>query len=177
VSFTGTSVTKVWSVDVGDVDASVIVRNGALYVGNTAGQVYALDPADGSVAWGPVPTGDGPVKGLIWPEAGTGRLFFSTTGQVHGWAADGSPWWPGPVSLANVSPVLVVGGRVYVGSSSGNGSLWAIDTTSAATAASVPLGDPLVPKVVGAPTRDSVDNSIVVGTDAGQVYDVALPLP
>ncbi len=177
LSFTGTSVAKVWSVDVGDVDASLVVRNGAVYVGNTTGQVYALDPVDGSVLWGPLPTGDGPVKGLLWPEAGTGRLFFSTTGQVHGWAADGSPWWPGPISLANPSPVLVVGGRVYVGSSSGNGSLWAIDTSSAATATSVPLGDPLVPKVVGAPTRDSVNNSIVVGTDAGQVYDVALPLP
>ena len=65
------SLTKVWSVPVGDIDGSVVVRGGVVYVGNNAGQIHAVSAADGTPMWGsPLAVGSA-VKGFLFPNRGT----------------------------------------------------------------------------------------------------------
>jgi outer membrane protein assembly factor BamB len=179
LEFTGSSVAKVWSASMGDSDAAPVLRAGVLYVGNNAGEVQALDPGTGAPLWSaPYPTGDGPVKGYVWRDSASPRLYFSTTTKVHAITDDGgsaSTFWTTPVVLANASPPFVRSGRVYVGG--GASRVYSIDgtTTTPGAPTSVVLGDPAVPKVAGSPTFDSRTGLLVLGTDLGVIYAVALP--
>ncbi len=185
LSFTDTGAVRLWSRDIGESDGAPSARGTVVYLGNNAGEVYALDAASGTPLWSvPYATGDGLVKGYAWPLAGTNRLYFSTTGKVHAVADAGAsavPFWTGgaavagAVSIPNASPPLIFGGRVYVGG--GASRLYSLDAGSASPAAptSVVLGDPLVPKVIGHPTYDFVNSLVLVGSDQGVIYGVALP--
>jgi Tol biopolymer transport system component/outer membrane protein assembly factor BamB len=182
LDFSSGSPLKAWSRDVGDVDGAAVLQSGVLYVGNNAGQVYALDPDDGTPLWtGPYSTGsDGPVKGYVWRDLGSNRLYFSTSTRVHA-VVDRGPgttpaaFWPTPVAtIPSPSPPLVWEGRVYVGG--GNSRLYSIDAAAASPPAptSVVLGDP-VAKIIGSPTLDTAHGLIVVGSEAGIIYAVATP--
>jgi outer membrane protein assembly factor BamB len=184
LQFTATSATRVWSQPVGSVaiDTGPVRTTSALYLGNADGQVYKLDPDDGTSLWSAAyETGDGPVKGYVWPEGGL--LFFSTNDLVHGIDGSGSTptaFWTGgvassgAVAVANPSPPIVWEGRVYVGG--GDGSVYSIDAASSpGTPTSVPLGDPVVPKVLGSPTLDTTIDLMLIGSDQGAVYAVQLP--
>jgi outer membrane protein assembly factor BamB len=177
VEFTATSASLLWSRDLGDIDSAPTVLGGAVFVGTNAGTVYALDPLTGADLWAtPYATGDGPIRGYVWFD-GTGggrRLFFSTSSSVHGLTDNGSSstaLWA-PVSLADPSPVLVIGDDLYLGSSAANGSLVRLDTTTGVQLGSVTLGDPFVAKNVGSPSYDWVTGQVVVGTEQGVVYAV-----
>ena len=170
--------TRLWSVDVGDVDAAPVLRGGVLYVGNNAGEVRALDPGTGAIKWTRPGDGDGPVKGYVWPDSATGRLYFSTNTAVRAIVDQGtsfSQFWSTPVAVSNTSPPLLWSGRLYVGG--GASRLYSIDATSPTPAAptSVVLGDPAVPKIIGSPTLDTASGLVVVGSDQGVVYAVATP--
>jgi outer membrane protein assembly factor BamB len=179
-----TEVQLVWARDLGDIDGSPILRNGVLYVGNNAGQVYAIDPSDGTDEWlSPYtpPAPDGAVKGFVWVDttATPTRLFYSTTSQVHGLADNltfASELWPA-VSVGSPSPLIVIGDGIWFGSTDDNGSLRRIDTTTGLETDAVLLGDPLVSKSVGAPTYDIQPSLITVGTDEGRVYAVEVSSP
>lgn len=180
LSFSGSSAVKLWSSPLpGDVDASPVLFNGTLYVGNLAGQVYAFDPATGTPKWSaPYATGDGPVKGLLFPQSAPTRLYFSTTNQVHAILDNGglaAPYWSAPVGLPSPSPAIVANGRVYVGGAAGR--LYSIDALAPTPPAptSVQLGDPLVPKLIGAPTYDTLLDLVVAGSDEGVIYAVQAP--
>jgi outer membrane protein assembly factor BamB len=183
LQFTPTTVNKQWGLAYGDTDAGPVLRNNVLYVGNTTGQVRALDPIGGGSLWtGPYATGDGPVKGYIWVQqiAGSPRLFFSTNGKVHaikdnGPATAPTAFWSTPVAVANVSPPYFLNGRVYVGGD--NSRVYSIDGTVATPPGpnTVVLGDPLVSKVVGSPTIDTANQVLLVGSDQGLIYSVLLP--
>ena len=179
LSFTATTVTKLWSADIGDVDGAPVLRSGKIYVGNNAGEVRVLNALSGAPVWAtPYATGDGVVKGLVWVDAATSRLYFSTNGKVHAvtdTGASGVAFWSTPVSVPNPSPVMLIGGRVYVGG--GASKLYSIDATSATPAAptTVTVGDPLVPKVVGSLAFDTRNGLFVVGTDLGVFYAVSGP--
>ncbi len=181
LSFTDTSVTRVWARDVGDVDGGPVLWDGKLYIGNNDGEIHALDAGDGTSLWAaPYATGDGPIKGFIWPIFGTAELLFSTTNSV--WTvldngASAALKWelatiPGPsqplaAALAGV-PYAWVGGS--------DGSLYQLDTSGAApTTTSVVLGGGLA--AVGGPALDVFDGIAYVGTENGRVYSVDLPLP
>ena len=178
LDYSTTPPTRLWSVDVGDVDSGPVLRPGVLYVGNNAGEVRALDPDTGATKWLRPGDGDGAVKGYVWPDTATGRLYFSTTSGVRALVDQGSSaasFWAAPVSIPNASPPLLWNGRVYVGG--GSSRLYSIDATSATPAAptSVILGDPALPKVIGSPTLDTSNGLIVVGSDLGVVYAVSTP--
>ena len=179
LSFTASTVNLEWSVDVGEVDGSPVLGGTRLYVGNNAGQVHAIDPADGDFLWlTPYFTGDGPVKGFVWPHVPSGRLYFSTTTKVHAIHDDGgsaSAFWTTPVAIVSPSPVLLSRGRVYVGGDSSR--LYSIDATSMTPTApsSIVLGDPLVPKVVGAPVLDVLNGLMIAGSDLGVIFAVLVP--
>jgi outer membrane protein assembly factor BamB len=179
-----TEVQLAWARDLGDIDGSPILRNGVLYVGNNAGQIYAIDPVDGSDEWlSPYtpPTDDGAVKGFVWVDttATPTRLFYSTTSQVHG-LADGltsaTELWPA-ASFGSPSPLIVIGDGIWFGSTDDNGSLRRIDKTTGLETDAVLLGDSLVSKSVGSPTYDIQPSLITVGTDEGRVYAVEVSSP
>jgi hypothetical protein len=159
-----------------------VLRNNVLYVGNTAGEMRALNPANGNSNWGaPYTTGgDGPVKGYIWVQqiAGSTRLFFSTNTHVHAVQDNGGApavFWSTLPTISNVSPPYFLNGRVYVGGN--NSRVYSIDATVASPPLpnTVVLGDPAVSKVVGSPTVDTINQVLVVGTDQGLIYSVLLP--
>src|SRR5262249_41900066 len=149
-------------------------------------EVRALDPSNGNMNW-PAPyspsPGDGPVKGYIWVQqiSGSTRLFFSTNSHVHSIKDNGigtppTPFWPAAgVLVNNASPPYFLNGRVYVGGN--NSRAYSIDGMSATPPAAntVVLGDPLVSKIVGSPTIDTINQVLLVGTDQGLVYSVQLP--
>ncbi len=178
LSFDAASATLEWARDVGDVDGSPILSGGRIYVGTNAGRVYALDPASGGDLWAaPFDAADGPVKGYVWPRFGTPHLVFSTNRRVwsitDGGSAASLDWSetsiPGPsIPLAAVSdPLVWVGG--------GDGKLYQLDVSGASPAAtSVVLGDGSA--AAGSPGLDVVDGVAYLGTDAGRLYAVDVPL-
>jgi outer membrane protein assembly factor BamB len=180
LSFTATSAAKVWARALGDVDAAAILRENRLYVGTNAGTIHALDPSSGAELWGaPYATLDGAVKSFVWVEV-TGaltRLYCSTNTKIHALDDGGSSattLWSA-YSTAAPSPVVVINGSLYVGTSSINGQILRMDALTGTLLGAVALGDPAVAKTVGAPSFDSKAKQVIAGTDQGAVYAVAAP--
>jgi outer membrane protein assembly factor BamB len=173
LDFTGSTVTRRWARDVGNVDGSPVHRDGRVYVGTNEGLVHALDADDGTPLWShsPVPL-DGPVKGFVWPVRASSRLYFATTNRV--WAIDDdgdratSRW---SLAIPSPSTTLFSGTHVYVGA--GDGRLYQIDPSGAATSVALAGG----PSQVGSPSMDFQNGLIYVGSDTGRIYAVAAPLP
>jgi len=166
-----------------DIDGSPVGRGSRIYVGDTSGTVHVVKESDGSEEWS-FATGDGGVKGFLFPDRSGDDLFFSTTNKV--WSLShssglGSQNWETPLAGgARPSVVLWAPGTkfVYVGGSDGH--LHEIDFTSATLVTPpfvkrVKLGDGMA--VVGAPSLDRTFGIIYVGTEAGYVYAVQTPLP
>ena len=178
LSFDGSSVQKLWSINIGNVDSSPILYGGVLYVGNNAGTVYAVNAVGGGVNWS-YPLGDGPIKGFIFPQFGTSNLLLST--NTHVWSlADNIGFatenWnvPAAVIPSPSTPLFVLGTTdVIVGSS--NGKLYQIDVNTPLPVKSIILGSGA--GAVGAPSLDLREIMIYVGTDEGVIYGVQYPLP
>jgi hypothetical protein len=158
----------------GGTVGSAVLRNGVLYLGTDTGAtaaVQALRISDG-VLRSPYVHGDGQVKGFTWPDRRDGRLYFSTTGNVHAIRDDGSAitsFWGSPLPISNPSIVLQKPGTddLYVGD--GNGRLVKINANTKATTA-LTLATPGV--VIGAPSLDNVHNLLHVGSDRGVIYAI-----
>ncbi|NOZ93875.1 MAG: PQQ-binding-like beta-propeller repeat protein [Acidobacteria bacterium] len=178
LQFTAGGFTKVWSKPYGDIDGAPVLLSGRLYVGNNAGVVYAVDPANGAEIWDHA-TGDGAVKGFIWPQYTTStprKLYFSTTNTVWALTDDGSSaslTWSTTAIPAPSIPLAPFGGSaLYVGSS--DGRLYQLDAATGGVDTSVTLGDGSA--TIGSPAMDVVNNMAYVGSESGAVYGVALPL-
>lgn len=179
LSFTETSVTKVWEANAGSVDASVTLSNGSLYVGNVDGVVYAFNASDGTPKWTkPFATGDGPVRSLVWSSGTGNRLFFSTNTKTwaisdNGPGTEPSAWWSTAPAVTSPANPLAYGGRVFVGS--GAGQLIQLDGTTPTPSA--PVGVTLDPRPaqVGRTTIDPANGVIYVGTDMGTVHSATFP--
>ena len=78
-----------WKRALGDIDGSPVLRNGVVYVGTNTGVVYALDADDGDTRW-TFATGDGPIKGFVFPDRLDQDLYFSTTTRVWGLTDNGA---------------------------------------------------------------------------------------
>ncbi len=176
--------THAWSAPVGEVDGAVTRRAGTLYVGNNAGEVWSLSSLSGAINWN-LSLGDGPVKGFVWPDAFSARLYVSTSTKVHALTDMGVsavPFWTPALPAPNPSTPVLVNGVLYFGGSSGllHAVLAGIGGPPP-TPSVVVLGDPSVPKVVGTPTFDrgspttGADDILVVGTDEGRIYAVHPP--
>jgi hypothetical protein len=150
-----------------------------LYVGSTAGFLYAIDAASLAMKW-PAPAALGSaVKGFVLEDGATpGRLYFST--------ADGQVWClqdPGPGAPPNpASPVWkravpgastpLVLDKIYVGSS--DGRIHQLDPVTGVDEKQFVLGDGTA--TVGDPSTED-GTQIFAGTTAGTLYKVPLPLP
>jgi outer membrane protein assembly factor BamB len=178
----------VWSRNLGDVDGSPVLRNGRVYLGSTAGVVYSLDAATGTDQR-TFTTGDGPVKGFVFPDRRNDDLIFATNTKVFSVSDTGAAVmpekWEWTVSGLNPSVVLYWPRTSYVYVGSRNGSLYELDFTAAApgtppTHKVVVLGDGLAQ--VGAPSLDIAPPDVtpgkkllVVGSESGTLYGVEVP--
>jgi hypothetical protein len=187
VSFTASAFTAcpgfAPSTAVGDVDGSVIPWKGNLYVGDNEGTVWVLDANTGATKKS-FATGDGPVKGFLFPHfaANPMRLYCSTSSKVWAFTWDGtvldSVWKSGTGGVAVSSPSIPTfdGTSVFVGSS--DGRLHQLTNLAADPPAHTSLILGPGTGAVGSPTLDyAVPNLLYVGTDAGLVYAVQHPIP
>jgi outer membrane protein assembly factor BamB len=167
---------------IGNVDSGPVFRSGRIYVGNNNGRVHAFNDV-GSEMWH-FDTGDGAVKGFVFPDPFGPNLYFTTNNKVWGIRDDGgfaTQLWPA-VTVDNVSIVLFVPGTTKVivgGEIAGVRQLVQLELAGAGmpatppTVASVTLGD--ASAVVGSASYDSAFGMVYVGTDAGVIYAVQVP--
>lgn len=175
--------------NLGDIDGSPVLRNGRVYVGNNAGIVYSIDAATGGDQR-TFATGNGPVKGFVFPDRRNDDLMFATTDTVWSVSDNGSTSMPlnWVWAVAGLSPSVVLywpqTNLVYVGSK--DGKLYELDFTSANPSPPthkppLVLGDGL--GQIGAPSLDiGVDlgggkRLLVVGSESGVLYGVEVPFP
>jgi hypothetical protein len=135
--------------------------------------VFGLDLTTGTAY--STATGDGAVKGFLWPDRRDTRLYFSTNGNVqclrdNGTSFSGCPGsWPQAVT--SPSMVLQKPGSDYIYVGDGQGRLVEINVS---TLSSVPL---LLESGVqiGAPSLDGPNSILVVGSATGTIYGVRVP--
>jgi eukaryotic-like serine/threonine-protein kinase len=175
ISFDDTSATRVWSIPIGDVDGSPVVRNGTLYVGTNNGTLYAVNPNDGTVL-ASYATTDGPVKGFPFPNS-DGRVYFSTTNKVWSVIDSVTPprtltqGWQYPV-LSPSTPVFA-NNSLYVGSSNGRLRQFTSLTSGFPSVTEVYLSLDVVGMPVGTIGFDYQNNLAYVGTAEGVVNAVS----
>jgi outer membrane protein assembly factor BamB len=177
LKFTASSANLLWARDLGHIDGSPVLRNGKVYVGTNGSEVHALDPATGNSVWAaPFNAGDGMVKGFIWVASAT-DLYLSTTNTILSLNDNGTTvsenWRVTSIPLPSI-PLFTPGSHyLLVGSSDGN--LYQLDVAvTPPTVKSVKLGDGTA--TVGSPGLDVANQLLYVGTTAGAIYAVAVPL-
>ncbi|MEM7350943.1 MAG: S8 family serine peptidase [Acidobacteriota bacterium] len=178
LSFDNTSASLLWSRALGDIDGSPILHQGRVYVGTNAGEVHALDAVTGVDLWGaPFAAGDGPIKGFVAPRFGTSELLFSSNSTVWSILDNGASasldWSVPTIPSPSIPLVSITSPHVWVGGS--DGQLHQLDLTTAtpqASAITLGGGD----AAIGSPALDVGDGIAYVGTDAGRLYAVEVPL-
>jgi outer membrane protein assembly factor BamB len=174
-----------WARPAGEIDASPVLRGGVVYTSTTQGDVMAYRADNGDPLWtvasvpAPFPTEAGGVKGFVFADRLSQALYFSTTTTVWAVRDDGSApleLWsttavPSPSSLV----FLELGGTGYVFVGGGDGRLYQLDAATGAQVKSVQLGG--LTDHIGAPTLDVLNSMAYVGSTAGVVYAVEVPLP
>ena len=170
-----------WSQPIGDVDTSPVVRGNRVYVGGNDGVVHAFDKLTGTQAWS-FTTFAQPFKGFLFPDRTGDDLYVATTSRVFGLSDNGTSAslnWP-PITVPSPSIVLfrpaegAAPARLYFGA--GDQRLHELDLSqSPPTQKTILLGG--TPAVIGAPTLDTLNGLVYVGSDAGIIYAVAVPLP
>ena len=193
---TAASLSHAWSLDPGgEFDSSPVLRHPRLYVGDTAGVVYSIDvsanpptlPGDMRT----MSTLDGPVKGFLFPDRRNNDLFFATNTRV--WCVSDADAgfttnWTWTAPGLNPSVVLHWPNTSYVFFGGQDGKLYQLDFShdpaSPQFARSVTLGDgagrvgaPSLDVGVEPPAVSPGKKLLVVGSEAGVLYGVEVPLP
>jgi outer membrane protein assembly factor BamB len=164
------------------ISGGPVERNGTVYVGDDFGQVWAFSASAGTSNWA-VPYigcgGGAAVKSFVLADRlGTAQdLYYATNAQlcaVTDLGGTPSTKW----SLSSIpspsAPVLVrIGGVAYLYVGSSDGRLYEIDPDTAAIKSVVVRAG----AAIGAPAFDVRDNMIYVGSTAGAIYAVQVPLP
>jgi outer membrane protein assembly factor BamB len=149
------------------VDTSPAVADGVAYVGDSAGQLIALNVHNGSPIWTwTLPSGDAiagspavdTLKGLVFVGADDGTLdaISTSTGQTV---------WSTQVG-GDVSAPIYGSGEVYVTSTTG--AVEAVNETTGAVTWTVTLASP----ATSAPAVDNTAKFLVVGEANGQVQQL-----
>ncbi len=178
LTYEGIVCTGGWaSLALGDIDSSPNVRSGYVYVGTNAGLVYKIDATSGVTSWTSSATSDGPVRVGLWVDLTVDRVYFSTNTKVWALVASTGALVSGndivwPVAIESPSYPVKVNGKLYVGSS--DGELYQVDGTTGVVDMSVTLGNGKA--AVGTPAYNGLDQMLYVGTEAGVVYAVQVPL-
>jgi outer membrane protein assembly factor BamB len=181
--------------DLDDIDASPVLNNGRVYVANNAGMVYSLDATDGTAGTA-LPTGDGPVKGFLFPDRRGSDLYFATDTMV--WSVSDSAgtltsnWTWSDGGTLEPSIVLQWPGTDFLYFGSKDGRLYQLDFSSAAPAdpCAAPscyvevlgggvdhIGSPSLDIGVVPPDVSPGKKLLHVGSESGVLYAVEVPLP
>ena len=154
-------------------NGSAVLRNSHLVWGDTVNKVLGFDLTTGT-AYSAV-TGDGAVKGFLWPDRRNTQLYFSTNNNVQCLRDNGTSFsscagvWP--VAAVTPSMVLQIPGTDYIFVGDGQGRLVEINVS---TMTSTPL---LLENGVqiGSPSLDGPNGVLVVGSASGTIYGVRVP--
>jgi outer membrane protein assembly factor BamB len=169
------------------ISGGAIERNGTVYVGDDSGRVWAFDASTGLSHW---PGSYGlcgmgfPIKSYVLADRlGTAQdLYYATTATSPSQLCAVTDLGGTPATKWSISsipspsaPVLVrIGGIPYVYVGSSDGSLYQVDPATGDITGSVVLRPG---STIGAPAFDVRDSMIYVGSTAGAIYAVQVPLP
>jgi outer membrane protein assembly factor BamB len=155
-----------WSLSAGGaIDTTPAVTSGVAYIGDLAGDVYAVDAVSGSPIW-TVQAGSAVESSPAVD--GTTVFVGDDAGQLLALdSASGATVWTAQVSSAKVSSPTVAVGVVYVTSA---GTLTALNESTGAEIWSQAVD----PVAVTAPTVDTAVGVIAVGTNSGAVIGYSL---
>jgi hypothetical protein len=150
-----------------------------LYVGNTSGNLYAINLNTVALKWTAPSALGSAVIGYVWEDVNTaGRLYFTTAnGNVWCMQDPGAGLPPNPATpvwkraVAGASTPLLID-QLYVGST--DGKVHQINVTTGVDEKQFTVGDGT--STVGTPTTED-STQIFVGTTAGTLYKIPLPLP
>jgi outer membrane protein assembly factor BamB len=180
LSYSASSASRLWSADAGDVHTSPTPLRGgtgllAIYVGNTAGEIHALQPETGDALWTtPHETGDGPIQQFVFPRNFTSRLYYGTAHRVSALEDQGSSaqlLWSTPAPASAVP--LPFGTSLYVPTS--DGRVYQLEELSGAVERVVTVGDPAQPSPLGSATIFSPGSLLTVGSADGVLYTLKIP--
>ena len=156
-----------------------VFRGDRVYLGDSTGQIHALHVAGGTSGNSyQVATGDGVVKGFLWPDRRDDRLYFATDNKVQATRDTGTsllpPLWG--VSLPTPSMVLQWPGTNYLYVGDGGGRLVQIDVSdqsqkSVTLESGSQIGPPSFDR------RSAGQEMVIVGSSTGTIYAVKVPLP
>jgi outer membrane protein assembly factor BamB len=147
-----------------------------LYVGNTAGDLYAINLATLTVKWASPAALGTRINGFVWEAFTTfGRLYFTTADgnvrcvQDNGTSASACSGW----TLSNVAgastPLLL--DKLFVGSS--DGKVHQINLTTGTDEKQFPAATTLDGTTVGDVSTET-GNEIFVGTSGGKIFRIDL---
>jgi outer membrane protein assembly factor BamB len=180
-TLTGALVTPPSPLTLGHSEASPTLSwdGSTIYVGNLAGTLYAVDATTLAVKWS-LSVGAA-VKGFVWEDYSIpGRLYFSTGSDVRcvqDNGASGSACAGWTVSAIAGSSTLLLLDKIYVGSS--DGKLHQIVPTginAGVDEKQFPAATTLDGTTVGDVSTET-GTEVFVGTAAGKLYKIPLPLP
>jgi hypothetical protein len=152
----------------GGSNGSLVLRNGRFYFGDSA-NLFALH-MDGTL-YGTI-TGDGAIKGFVWPDRSNDNVFFATNGKVHAVRDTGSGFVDviSPVSVTSPSIVLQKPGTTFLYVGDGLGNLVQINLVAGVLTTLLETG-----VQIGAPSLDAPNSMVIVGSNTGSVYAVRVP--
>jgi hypothetical protein len=187
IDVSGATPMHVWSQDIGGIDSSPVLLQGSprrIVVGTNTGLVHLLEAdTTGISMWaGPHVTGDGNVKGFVFPHAHSGNQYFmfSTVSKVtsirhNGTGTNPSVHWQVATIPSPSIPLFLPGTLdAFVGGGNGVYRINRVDTTTP-TVLFQPLGGGAAN--FGPPSFDIVNDLIYVGSDEGVIYAVERIFP
>jgi outer membrane protein assembly factor BamB len=190
-SAAGTSQPSLWKVDansgsvlatanLGDIDASptLTTQGDVLFVGNNAGKLFAINPADGTTL-GSIATGDGAIQGFPVPENSQSpfQIAFSASSTVQSVTFDSSTKtfsrvWSTYISSPS-APIGFQGlTKIYVGST--DGKIHELDAATG-TDSKQRIVNTGLPAIIGDPSIDVSRSLIYVSTTDQRTYAFAFP--
>ncbi|HEY7647760.1 MAG TPA: hypothetical protein VID04_02050 [Methylomirabilota bacterium] len=183
-TLTGAQVTPPSPLTLGHMDASPTLSTdgSTIYAGSwngTTGTLYAVNATTLAVKWSLALGASGNIKGFLWEDPGIpGRLYFSNGTDIrcvqdNGASGTACGGWTAP-AVAGASSVLLLNNKIYVGSS--DGKLHQVNTSTGADEKQFPAASTLDGTQVGDVSTQS-STEVFVGTAAGKLYKIPLPLP
>jgi hypothetical protein len=168
-------------VGLAPANGSPVSRNGRVYFGTTNADmiVRRLSDAKQNI----LGTGDGEVKGFVFPDRRNADLYFSTNTRVWGVRDTLDPTDPALTprwivsDIPTPSIVLHRPGTDYLYVGGGDGRLYELDVASASPQTTKRWVTLESGSQIGAPSLDGPNNLVLVGSATGVVYAVRVPLP